>query len=194
MRIQRRKIWGLWLVATLLGYAIGVPVAIAVTAAVGGLVSNGGETDILVGLCVGGSMGFTQAFVLRPYVRLAVAWIVGGAVGFGLPFTVVVAFHESLVGPIENQAGWVILTALIAGAAAGARQYFALKARVRKAGHWLWMSTVTGAALAATFLASHEPPLALLLGVAVYGLVGGGFIAHLLRSDGADPGSATKPG
>lgn len=184
MTDPRHRVWAKWLIATLLGYIIGVPVAIGLTAAAAVLVSNPGETDILVGLCVGASIGFTQAFVLRTSVRSGVVWVVGAALAFGIPFTTLVAFSESLVGPTGSEAPWIVLSALVAGAIGGACQYSSLETRVGNAGRWLWMSIALGAALSAVFVASPEPPAGLIAGTVVYGLLGGGLVAWLFQTNG----------
>lgn len=186
------RVWARWSAATLIGYGLGVALAIVLTSLLAAALPESVETDILVGMCVGASMGLAQTFVLHARARSRMRWVLGATVGFGAPFTLVVALSESLIGPTGADALWVVLTAVLAGTLGGAVQRSALRSTTRRAGRWVWMSAVLGTALSGVFLWASDPPLGLLVGAVVYGVLGGGLLARLPPDGHTDPGSLEK--
>lgn len=52
------------------------------------------ETNLVVGLCVGAVVGYSQRFVLRKQITVDGWWELACAIGLGVPFIVVVIFDE----------------------------------------------------------------------------------------------------
>jgi len=82
--------WGLlgrWFLGTLIGWFVGVLLAIGLSYAVVGLFFAE-ETNLIVGLVLGAVVGLAQLVAVRGVLPLTSRWVWGAAAGLGIPFVV----------------------------------------------------------------------------------------------------------
>lgn len=85
------ELWLRWLAATALGWVLGFMVAVLLSELLL-MPFLHDETNLLVGLSVGGVISALQAAAVRPWVRLRAGWIGGGMVVLGPPFVLAYVF------------------------------------------------------------------------------------------------------
>jgi hypothetical protein len=118
---------------TFLSFAIGGLLALVLVGSVDGTASGA-----LAGALAGAVIGAAQWLVLRRYMRVGPGWVLGTALS--------VAIGDA-VGALLTGAGTriadLLITGLATGVAVGLLQWWLLQGRVRIAGLWLPVVTVT---------------------------------------------------
>jgi uncharacterized membrane protein len=127
-----------WVIATLVGWIVGMFAAIVLSELVVNLVYPN-ETNLIVGMCVGGAVGFWQKIGVRRWVPLAVRWVWGSAIGIGIPFVVMVFLDEFAPDTSESLAYPLIF---LGGILCGVLQVPALRPRSFNANWWILASAV----------------------------------------------------
>ena len=175
-------LWARWFLATVIGYFVGVVVAIVLSYTIVNLFHPEG-TNLIVGLGVGAGIGFAQVIAVRRVLPLNLRWTWGAIVGFGLPFTVdLLLLDEAWFGAVEASVVWLIPIVIVAGAFAGAIQTAALRRHTHRAGWWIWTSVVSWGVPSLIFFSLDDPGQALLIGVLVSGALSGAFLIWLVRT------------
>lgn len=134
MNTQTRELdWGLWawwFVATFIGWIVGVIGGFFLTYAVVIPVYHK-ETNMILGLCVGGAVSLSQMIAVRRRMPLTQSWLWGAMIGLGLPF-VVGAFWPVAQAPLV----------VVGAALCGYLQVPALRPHVSGAYWWVLASTI----------------------------------------------------
>lgn len=172
-------LWGRWLLATVIGWVVGIVVAIVLSYTVVNLF-HPEETNLIVGLCVGAGVGSAQVIAVRRVLLLKWEWVLGAIVGMGVPYTVAVLFTEGWLGAIQVSEVWLVLIVIIAGAMAGLIQVASLTRHTLRARWWIWASVVTWGVGWFISFTQREPGL--FAGVLVHGALSGGFLIWLVRT------------
>jgi hypothetical protein len=181
-------LWARWFLATVIGYVVGVFVAVVLSDMIV-ILFHPERTDLIwllafsnVGLCVGAGIGFAQVIAVRRVLPLNLRWTWGAIVGFGLPFTVdLLLLDEAWFGAVEASVVWLIPIVIVAGAFAGAIQTAALRRHTHRAGWWIWTSVVSWGVTSLLFF-SFDEGLGLLTGALVSGALSGAFLIWLVRT------------
>jgi hypothetical protein len=97
----RLDLWGRWVVATTLGWVVGVLAAFPLSYFVVNLVYPK-ETNLIVGLCLGAAVGVSQAIAVRPRITLGRGWVWGATAGLGIPFVLAVVVDELRSGGVDT--------------------------------------------------------------------------------------------
>lgn len=134
MNTQTRDLdWGLWawwFVATFIGWIVGVLGGFFLTYAVV-IPAFHKETNLILGLCVGGAVSLSQKIAVRRRMTLTQSWVWGAMIGLGIPF-VVGAFWPKALAPL-----------MVVGAAlCGYLQLPALRPHVYRGYWWVLASTI----------------------------------------------------
>ena len=130
--------WIRWVVATIIGWVVGMFAAIVLSYLVVNLVYPK-ETNLIVGLCLGAAVGLSQKIAVRRRITLAHSWVWGAMVGIGMPFVVVVFLDELRPGAGES---WWLLLLIAGGAICGLLQVPALRPHTSRVYWWVLASTV----------------------------------------------------
>ena len=176
------SLFGRWFLGTLIGWFVGVLLAIGLSYVVAALFSAE-ETNLIVGLVLGAVVTFAQLVAVRGVLSLTSRWVWGAAVGLGVPFIVAVvasAIWPSVAGASDT---WLILVALAGGALAGSLQAPALRGSTARALWWIPASLVSWGVAWLASVAWTEA--ALVLGGAVLGAVSGALLIWVLRPTAA---------
>ena len=172
-------VWCRWLVATFVGWVVGVIVASVLSYLVVSLFYPK-ETTLIVGLCMAAGVALAQKIAVRRSVPLAGRWVWGAAVGLGAPFMAATIVDELWFSTAGLSRGWPILIAVVGGALAGVLQAGALRPHTSRA-HWWTLASLMSwglACLTSTVLGEAG----FLLGGVVLGGVSGGLLIWLLGS------------
>ena len=201
------RVWLSWIIASLIGWTVGLIVGLSVT-----------FNEGLVAVTLGAAIGISQWFVLKSRLRNAVWWIVSSAVGvllgvlgsgiLGFPIVQGVDFSLGFNIPPWRPSGIDIyelrvvsyvlggpVAGLLIGTAVGTAQWLVLKQRVDRAGWWIAANGLGWAvAFLFGFLLSHFTKN-LFIVVITTGLVGGTITAFsLVWLLGKDNNSLPRPG
>jgi len=134
--------WFRWLIATVIGWVVGLILAIVLSYAVVSLFFDE-TTNLIVGLALGAGVGLAQMIAVRKILPLTWRWVWGAAAGIGLPFVIAVVIDEMWFSEAETfEAGFVIVGA-VGGALAGLIQQGALRSHTSLAKWWILASPVS---------------------------------------------------
>jgi len=176
--------WGLlgrWFLGTLIGWFIGVLLAIGLSYTVVGLFFAE-ETNLIVGLVLGAVVGLAQTIAVRRVLPLTQRWVWGAAAGLGIPFVVGVVASAVWFNVTEASDTWLVLVALAGGALAGLLQAPVLRRSTSRA-RALWWIPASSVSWGVAWLASVAwAEAGLLLGGVVLGAVSGSLLIWVLRS------------
>ena len=103
------------------------------------------ETNLIVGLCLGGTTGFAQWILLKKYFKISLWWIFASAIGIGVPFALIVISEEMgivLPEPLNNENVSIIVSSCIGGLLTGLLQAPLLKSVTKYSIWWIPISTV----------------------------------------------------
>lgn len=177
-----------WAIGTLIGWVLGLIVAIGLTYAIIALI-DGEETNLVVGLCMGAVIALAQKLAVRDTLALGARWIWGGAVGLGLAFIAATILAMTVPAVAWASDTWLVLVSVVGALLSGLLQAPALREHTARARMWALASVVSwGAAWGVTAVI---PEAGLLLGGLVLGLVGGGMLMWILRPQSVTLGSAS---
>ena len=102
------------------------------------------ETNLIVGLCLGGATGFAQWILLKKYFKISLWWIFAAAIGIGVPVALIVISEEMgivLPEPLNNENVSIIVSSFIGGLLTGILQAPLLKSVTKYAIWWIPIST-----------------------------------------------------
>jgi hypothetical protein len=180
-------LWGRWLLATLVGWFVGIIAAIAIMHNVydiGDLFYRQ-ETDlivVIVGLVPGAGIGLAQMMAVRQVLPLTQRWVWGAVVGMGIPFIVAMILDEVWLGPEPPTSGmWLVPVAMAGGALAGLIQVPTLRRHTSRAQWWVPASLVSWA-ISWLIIVAWGVGAGILFGGAVLGVVSGALLIWILRS------------
>lgn len=164
-----------WITANGIGWLVGSIGAIILSYLVVNIFYHK-ETNLIVGLCIGASVGYAQWFVLKRKFKISSLWGLVCTVCMGIPFIAEVIMDESGHKIPYFQGDYEFLGRLIfgmiVGLVIGLLQMQFLKPYFKKAAWWIAASSV---GWGVCFLASSVPmPLAML------GMLSGGVLLGLI--------------
>lgn len=165
-----------WVVATAIGWVGGIFVAIILSDLVVNLFYHE-ETNLIVGLCMGGTVAALQVLAVRRRITLPWSWIWGGMVIMAPPTIMVVVFDElgwNLGDAPVRTLLWVVT--IVVGALGVAIQARALRTLTE---HWRWWIPAAGVAWGAT--AASSSVVSMQAGGIVLGVASGALLSMLLR-------------
>ena len=171
--------WGRWLLATLIGWIVGLVVAIVLSYAIVNLFYPE-ESNLIVGLVLGAGVGLAQMIAVRRVLPLTQRWVWGAAVGLGIPFIVAVVVDEAWFGAAEASDMWLVLVAVAGGAIAGLIQARTLRPHTPRAQWWILVSVLSWGLAWLTSVVLGE--VGILVGGVVLGVVSGALLIWMLRS------------
>jgi uncharacterized membrane protein len=179
----RWKFLGLWVVATFIGWVVGVVIAIVFSYLIVNLFYPK-ETNLILGLVLGAVVGLTQMLAVRRLVFLTYRWVWGAAVGMGIPFIVAVVIDEIWFSTSEASDLWLVLVAVVGGAFAGVLQAPTLRPHTPSA---RWWSLASIAAWGLAWLTSAIlGEGGFLLGGVILGAVSGSLLIWILKYSSDD--------
>jgi len=176
--------WAWWVAATAVGWVAGVLVAIVLSDLVVNLFYHR-ETNLIVGLCMGGSMAVVQVRAVRRWVRLGSGWVWGGAIMMAPPFIASVIFDELSLDTdalvVKVMLGGITVVGGLVGVLFQVR---ALRPHTARAHWWVAaMAVAWGLAIGASKITGFMG------GGVVLGLVGGGCLVLLFRGPAVPEGA-----
>ena len=135
-------LWVRWVAATGLGWILGFAVAVLLSELLLMPLLHE-ETNLLVGLSVGGVVSALQMAAVRPWIRLRAGWVAGGMAMLGPPFVLIFLFEELAMDFRIGLPALVFWSVVVScGLAGAAVQAFAMRPQVLR---WRWW--VAGAAV-----------------------------------------------
>lgn len=109
------------------------------------------ETNLIVGLCLGGTTGFAQWILLKKYFKISIWWVFASAIGIGIPVALIVICEEmGIILPelLKNENLSLVLVGCIGGLLTGVLQMPVLKTVTKNSIWWIPTCAVCwGAAL-----------------------------------------------
>jgi hypothetical protein len=102
------------------------------------------ETNLIVGICLGAVVGYSQWLVLKKYFKPGVWWILAAAIGIGLPFVVIFVLYEINGVEVEFTGMEILDQAILlfmGGFLTGLLQFNIFKALSPKYAWWIIIST-----------------------------------------------------
>ena len=103
------------------------------------------ETNLILGLCIGSAVGFSQWLMLKRYFKIGLSWTLAAAIGIGLPFVIIFVLYE-VNGKECLTTGIVIINQMIilfiGGLIAGFLQCHIMKPLTRKFKWWIIISAL----------------------------------------------------
>jgi hypothetical protein len=172
-------LWGRWLLATVIGWGVGIIFAIVLSYAVVNLF-HPEETNLIVGLCVGAGVGSAQVIASRRMISSRWGWVLGTIAGIGIPYTINVLLAEGWLGTIQVSKIWLVLIVIVAGVLAGVLQVASLMRHTLRARWWIWTSVITWCVTWFISLTLHDPGF--IVGVLAYGSMSGAILIWLVRT------------
>lgn len=171
------RFWGRWVLATTIGWLIGIIAAFIVAHLVAPIVYIviPHETNLVFGLCLGAVVGYVPRRYAPNPITASGRWVLSTTIGMGMPFVVVVIAHEIWSGiPLGS-----LLVVTVGGLMTGLLQLPNMRLHSRKSGWWVLASTVGwGLSWLAVDLVLG---VGLVLGGAILGAVSGGAMVWLLQ-------------
>jgi hypothetical protein len=160
-----------WLLANFIGWLAGGIGAIILSYLVVNIFYPK-ETNLILGLCIGAGVGYTQWFVLKRKIKISSLWGLVCTICMGIPFIIDVIMEESGHKIPYFQGNYEFLGRLIfgiiEGLVIGLLQMQFLKPYFKKAAWWIAVSS-TGWGIC--FLVSSFPMPYAMLGVIVGGIL-----------------------
>lgn len=140
-----RKFLGNWILANGIGWVVGSIGAFVLSAFVVNIFYEK-ETNLIVGLCVGASIGYAQWLVLKRYYKISSFWGLICTLCLGISFIVGVILYESGINAPSFPGEHLILNlpifGLIVGSVIGILQMKFLRPYFRKASRWVLVSSI----------------------------------------------------
>lgn len=139
------KFLGNWILANGIGWVVGSIGAFVLSTFVVNIFYEK-ETNLIVGLCVGASIGYAQWLVLKRYYKISSFWGLICTLCLGIPFIVGVLLYESGINARSFPGEHLILSlpifGLIVGSVIGILQMKFLRPYFRKASRWVLVSSI----------------------------------------------------
>lgn len=182
-----RKFIGNWILANGIGWLVGAIGAFVLSAFVVNIFYDK-ETNLIVGLCIGASMGYAQWLVLKRSFKISSLWGLVFTICLGIPFIVSEIFSESGINAPSFPGDHIILSrpiiGLIAGSVIGILQIKFLKPYFKSASRWVLVSSI-GWGICGLVLSAPMPmaTFAMLFTGVLMGVVTGFGIIWMNRSE-----------
>ena len=171
------RFWGRWVLATTIGWSVGIITAFIVAHLVAPIVYTAipHETNLVFGLCLGAVVGYMQRRFAQNPITASGRWVLSTSIGLGIPFVVMVIADEFWGGiPL----GLVPIVAM-GGLIAGLLQLRNVRRHSRRSGWWV-LANIVGWGLG--WLAMElGSAVGLLFGGVLLGVVTGGATIWLLQ-------------
>ena len=178
---MRSNYWGLfgrWLIATLMAWLLGIIAAIVLSYAIVSPILHK-DTNLIVGLVLGSTVGLLQMISVRPVLYLTPRWMWGATVGMGIPFIIAVAVDEVMLGGALTSETMLVPVALTGGVLTGLIQAPVLGLHTPRSKWWTLASMVSwGAAWLFSIILNG---FGLIFGGLVLGALSGAFLISLLK-------------
>ena len=164
---------GKWVLANGISWLLGIIVAIVLSYGIVNLFYPE-DTNLVVGLCLGTIVTYSQWFILKQYFIISIWWIFSASIGIGLPFVLIFIFLELGGREISISEIEIIDQAILfffCGLLTGLLQYKVLKSFSNKSAWWI---IISGLAWGVSWFG-------LFLGGAILGLITGIALLYLLE-------------
>lgn len=132
-----------WILVTSISWPVGLFGSIIVANIVNIIYPE--KTNLVVGLCVGAVVGYSQWRVLRKQIAVSGYWVLACSIGLGVPFIVIVILDEvgfTFPDSLSVQRLVRTMTGIIGGLLSGLLQMRLLKPYSTKAGWWIVASSL----------------------------------------------------
>ena len=185
------RFWGLWTLASAIGFIVGGMLALPIGYGLGEVVMDATNESAgfavagaFFGILVGGGLGIGQQLVLRSRVEWSRMWALASAAATTVVWAIAFPLMASADEPASASTGAII--AILFGLALGVAQWLVLRKHVPGAGRWVAITLVSLAlAIGLAFSLDGEGRELLAFGAA--GLLAGALtglgMAWLLPSD-----------
>jgi hypothetical protein len=134
---------GMWVLANGISWVAGAIITIILSYSV--IIIYPEENNLLVGLGLGGAVGFAQWLVFRKRLSISSRWILYSVIGLGIPFIIGVVLEQAGTLPDSWAASEAIaftLVGSVGGLIAGLLQSHILRPYSSRAGWWVAFSTL----------------------------------------------------
>lgn len=138
-----KQFLGRFVLATGIAWPVGIILAIVLSYAVVNQFYPK-ETNLIVGLCLGAVVGYSQWLIMKKYFKISTWWIWASTIGIGLPFVAEVIFVElggSETGFIASVLIGAVITFGIGGLLTGLLQIKIIKSLSKRSIWWIGIST-----------------------------------------------------
>ncbi|TSA24660.1 MAG: serine/threonine protein kinase [Bacteroidetes bacterium] len=133
-----------WIGVTSISWMVGLILSFVVAYLVNSIYPK--ETNLVLGLCVGASVGYSQwGFLLRKQMKITGWWGMASTFGLGIPFILVVIGNEVGVDLPDLPGGDMtdrLIIGLLGGLLGGLLQYPLLKHQFRRTYLWILASSI----------------------------------------------------
>jgi len=150
-----KKFLGRLVLATGIAWPVGIILAIVLSYAVVNQFYPK-ETNLIVGICLGAVVGYSQWLIMKKYFKISTWWIWASTIGIGIPFVaevIYVEFGGSENGLIKSELLGQIFTLCIGGLLTGLLQIKIIKSLSKRSIWWIIISTLAwGISWAGLFL------------------------------------------
>jgi hypothetical protein len=168
-----KKFMGQWILANGIAWPVGLLAAIILSF---GIVNRfyPKETNLIVGLCLGAAVSFSQWIIFRKYIIMGVWWILAASIGIGLPYILEVILSETTGNTLSITGTEIIDQAvllLVGGLLTGLLQYKMFKTLHSKFRWWIVISA----------LAWGLGWFGLILGGIIHGLITGIALIYIFK-------------
>lgn len=164
-----------WTLTTFLAFPAGLILAFPVSYIINTIYPK--ETNLVVGLCLGASVGYSQWLILKGNFKINSFWGLACSIGIGIPFILEVVFDETGMslqkitnyGPLS----WLFM-GIIGGLISGLLQWRLIRPYLAKASLWIAVSsTAWGLSLFATQITGSNWFTGLGMGAVILGVITG---------------------
>jgi hypothetical protein len=142
------RFWGLWTVASAIGFVVGGMLSLPFAYGIGEIVMEAMNetvgmaiTGAFFGIFVGGGLGAGQQIVLRSKVDWSGKWALASAAAAALVWAIAFPLFVSVGAPADTPAGAAI--AILFGLTLGFGQWLVLRNHLPGAGRWVLLSTIS---------------------------------------------------
>jgi hypothetical protein len=141
---KKNKFFWKWLLVNSISWPIGIIIAIIFSYTIVNRFYHH-ENNLIIGLCIGSAVGFSQWLMLKRYFKIGLSWTLAAAIGIGLPFVIIFVLYElngkecitSGINIVDN-----VIIMFIGGLITGFLQYHMIKPLIRKFKWWIIISTL----------------------------------------------------
>jgi len=137
-----------WLIANFLAWPIGLFIAIILSYTVVNIF-HPEETNLILGLGIGFSVGISQWFVLKKYLKISKWWMIIPCIFIGIPFAILIMMEENgntLPVLFNIDEAGQILFFFTAGVLTGIFQIIVFKGTLSNSYSWIILSGIAWAA------------------------------------------------
>ena len=133
------RLWLWWVLASSVGWVLGLAGGFAAGFAIGGAVS-GIASQSAFGAVLGASIGTLQWVVLRRQIARAGWWVLATALGMGVGFALIRAVTPAVTGALGGSPIYGLVNGSLVGTLAGTLQWLVLRKQSSRACWWVLTS------------------------------------------------------